>query len=58
MIDDAVKLVSICKACQRFSCKMKVLAQPVQLNHLLTKVLTLNCLNLVTMFAILWTKNK
>jgi hypothetical protein len=24
MIDDAVKLVSICKACQRFSCKMKV----------------------------------
>jgi hypothetical protein len=31
MIDDASKLVSTCQACQRFSCKTKVPAQPVQL---------------------------
>jgi hypothetical protein len=31
MIDDAPKLVSTCQACQRFSCKTKVPAQPVQL---------------------------
>jgi hypothetical protein len=31
MIDEAVKLVSTCKACQRFSRKMKALAQPMQL---------------------------
>jgi hypothetical protein len=31
MIDDAVKLVSTCEACQRFSRKMKAPIQPVQL---------------------------
>jgi hypothetical protein len=31
MIDDAVKLVATCEACQRFSCKMKAPAHPVQL---------------------------
>jgi hypothetical protein len=31
MIDDAVKLVSTCEACQRFSQKMKAPIQPVQL---------------------------
>jgi hypothetical protein len=31
MIDDAAKLVSTCEACQRFSRKTKVPAQPVQL---------------------------
>jgi hypothetical protein len=31
MINDEVKLVSTCEACQRFSHKMKAPAQPVQL---------------------------
>jgi hypothetical protein len=31
MIDDIAKLVSTCKACQRFYRKTKSLAQPVQL---------------------------
>jgi hypothetical protein len=31
VIDDAVKLVSTCEACQKFSCKSKAPAQPVQL---------------------------
>jgi hypothetical protein len=31
MIAAAAKLVSTCEACQRFSCKMKAPAQPVQL---------------------------
>jgi hypothetical protein len=31
VIDDAAKLVSTCKACQKFSCKSKAPAQPVQL---------------------------
>jgi hypothetical protein len=31
VIDDAAKLISTCEACQKFSCKMKDPAQPVQL---------------------------
>jgi hypothetical protein len=31
MIDDAAKQVSTCGACERFSCKAKAPAQPVQL---------------------------
>jgi hypothetical protein len=31
VIDDAVKLISTCEACQKFSCKMKAPAQLVQL---------------------------